>query len=96
MCCSCFLHACLNISAALDFHGVLLFTSVLDISGWFEPRRCLSKQLLNCLSIRTLPAEMVNLPISILQQTTEGIPAFTVCSGEGVRGKLFLAVLAVT
>ena len=40
--------------------------SVLNSSGWVEPRRCFIKQLLNCLGIRTLTVEMVNLPIFIL------------------------------
>jgi len=30
-------------------------------SSWLEPRWCFSEQLLSCLSIRTLTAEMVNL-----------------------------------
>ena len=41
-------------------------SSGLKSSGWVEPRRCFSKQLLNCLSIRTLTAEMVSLLIIIL------------------------------
>jgi hypothetical protein len=45
-------------------------------SSWIEPRRCFSEQLVNCLSIRTQSAEIVNLRNFRLQQPTRGNAAW--------------------